>query len=449
MEIIVVKVKTLVLALGAIFMGTAVQAAPVTNQQVTDLQNEVAQLKQLVTQLANQQQQQAVQLQERAAPAPVVAPTIASSKPGWITLADGQTQLKVYGSVRADATYDFAGVNSATSIYNATDKVPLNSTNATKDSLNVSAAASRVGVEMIRPTQYGDLNAKLEADFLGSNVTNGNGSFRVRHAYVALDRWLVGQTTSPFANGDTSPEGVDLNGEVGSGTKRTVQVRYTQPISDNQKVLVALEGGDVENFTRTSQTTGGGRFPAVTARYDIKTADKKGLLQLHGLIHENRVSTTKSNTEEKIGWGVGIGGKYQITPEDALFANYAYVKGDSKYILYTNPAYAVVAQGSDNYDLYESEYGTALLGYGHKWNNQWRSTLAAGALWYKGDNKYAQVNEIKSEYNKSLYNVILNTFYTPVKSIDLGAEYTYGQRKTFTDQKGDYSRLNLMARYNF
>ncbi|WP_228272731.1 DcaP family trimeric outer membrane transporter, partial [Acinetobacter sp. TUM15366] len=29
------------------------------------------------------------------------------------------------------------------------------------------------------------------------------------------------------------------------------------------------------------------------------------------------------------------------------------------------------------------------------------------------------------------------------------AEYTYGQRKTFADDKGDYSRINLLAKYNF
>ena len=445
MESIVVKVKTLVLALGAIFMGTAAQAAPVTNQQVTDLQNEVAQLKQLVTQLSNQQQQQAVQLQQRAVVpvAPVAAPTVASSKPGWITLADGQTQLKVYGSVRADATYDFEGTNSDTNdIYNRTEKVPLNSANATKNNLNVSAAASRIGLDVMRPTEYGDLNAKLEADFLGSGYTNGNGSFRVRHAYVSLDRWLVGQTTSPFVNSETSPEVVDARGVMGSGTQRNVQVRYTQPLAANQKLLVALEGGDAEN----NKTAGGSRLPALTARYDISTADKKGTLQVHGLVHENRVSTNENNDEEKMGWGAGIGGKYSFTPADTLFANYYYMKGDNKYMLYTDPAYATSVNSDGSYNIYESEYSAALLGYAHKWNNQWRSNLAAGGLWYKDDNSYAKAS---TTANKSLYNVILNTFYTPVKNVDVGAEYTYGQRKTFTEQKGDYSRLNLMARYNF
>lgn len=445
-----VKVNKLALSVCALLLGSAVHAAPTTNQQVADLQNQVAQLQQLVQQLANQQQQQAVTLQQQASVAPVApAPTVASSKPGWITLADGQTQLKVYGSVRVDSAYDFDGGNAnTTDIYNRTNKVPLNSAHATKDDLNVSAAASRIGLDVIRPTQYGDLTAKLEADFLGSSYVNGNGAFRVRHAYIALDRWLVGQTTSPFVNNDTTPEVVDPNGAMGSGTARTVQVRYAQPLASNQKLLVAVEGGDVDGYTGTSQTGGGGRSPALTARYEIATSDKKGLLQVHGLVHENRVSTNNDNDEEKIGWGAGVGGKYNLTPNDTLFANYYYVKGDGKYLLYVNPAYAVTS-GNDGYNIYASEYQSALVGYGHKWNPEWRSNIVAGTIWYKNDNKYADVNYANSAYNKSLYNVILNTFYTPVKNVDLGAEYTYGQRKTFAGDRGDYSRLNLMARYNF
>ncbi|MEQ1275624.1 DcaP family trimeric outer membrane transporter, partial [Acinetobacter ursingii] len=61
------------------------------------------------------------------------APAPANAKPGWFTLPDGQTQVKLYGSIRADATYDFKGTNAdTTNINNPTNKVPLNSANATE-----------------------------------------------------------------------------------------------------------------------------------------------------------------------------------------------------------------------------------------------------------------------------------------------------------------------------
>ncbi|MHA3091620.1 DcaP family trimeric outer membrane transporter [Acinetobacter brisouii] len=477
-----VKVKTLALSVSAALawgaMGSA-QAAT-TTQQVADLKAQVAELQQMVQSLSSQQQQQAVQLQQQAQiaaakPAPV-APTASSTKPGWITLADGQTQIKIYGSVRADSTYDTKGGSSdTTNITNNTNKVPLNSANATRNNLNVSAATSRLGVDIVRPTQYGDLTGKIEADFMGSSYTNGDGSFRVRHAYLSLGKWLVGQTTSPFVNTDTAPETVDYNGAMGVGTKRNVQVRYTQPITANQKVLVALEGGDVDKLSTAGTTTtiasgtsatssGGNRLPALTARYDITTADKKGLLQVHGMLHENRISlaTAANNTganidETKLGWGVGVGGKYSFTPNDTVFANYYHVKGDNRYMLLQNSdAYVASRVGTDLY-IGESEFDSGLLGYSHKWSPKFRSTVAAGAIWYKNDNTYANYAKTTASQtlNKSMYNIIVNSFYSPVKDVDLGVEYTYGQRETFAsktaliDNKGDYSRVGLMARYNF
>ncbi|WP_374253135.1 DcaP family trimeric outer membrane transporter [Acinetobacter brisouii] len=494
-----VKVKTLALSVSAALawgaMGSA-QAAT-TTQQVADLKAQVAELQQMVQSLSSQQQQQAVQLQQQAQiaaakPAPV-APTASSTKPGWITLADGQTQLKVYGSVRVDGTYDTKGNNGT--INNNTNSVPLNSANATKNNLNVTAATSRIGLDIVRPTEYGDLTGKIEADFMGSalgkdnaeNNTNGNGSFRIRHAYLSLGKWLVGQTTSPFVNTDTSPEVLDFYGPMGGGTQRNVQVRYTQPITANQKLLVALEGGDVDNITGATTTTtfgtytavgtdavtatkGGSQLPALTARYDIATADKKGLLQVHGMLHQNRVSiattTTNAGTnidETKLGWGVGLGGKYSFTPNDTVFANYYHIKGDSKYLLYANSAYlagfdSTTLANVTDVAIAESEYDTALVGYSHKWSPKWRSTLAAGAIWYKNSNDYAdfaKTYDTKGTLNKKLYNIIVNSVYSPVKDVDLGVEYTYGQRETFynstatQDNKGDYSRVNLMARYSF
>ncbi|WP_343595875.1 DcaP family trimeric outer membrane transporter [Acinetobacter sp.] len=465
-----VKVNILSASIGAaLLLGAMGSAQAATkNQDVASLKAQVAELQQMVQQLSSQQQQQAVQLQQQAQtppPAPVAAPVNASTKPGWITLPDGQTQLKVYGSVRVDSTYDFKA-NPTSSINNNTNAVPLNSANGTKNNLNVTAATSRIGLDIVRPTEYGDLIGKIEADFMGGGTSgvNGDGTFRVRHAYISLNKWLVGQTTSPFVNTDTAPETVDFNGPMGYGSKRTVQVRYTQPTFANQKLLVALEGGDVDNLNSNTtfvngsyvKTSGGNRLPALTARYDIATPDKKGLLQLHGLLHENRISVNDNIDETKLGWGVGVGGKYNLTSNDTIFANYYHIKGDSKYLLYANPAYVAFRNGAD-LSIFESEYDTGLIGYSHKWSPQWRSTLAAGAIWYKKDNAYAKYAENKSDtaLNKTMYNIIANSFYTPVKNLDLGVEYTYGQRQTFvnstatTDDKGDYSRLNLMARYSF
>ena len=51
--------------------------------------------------------------------------------------------------------------------------------------------------------------------------------------------------------------------------------------------------------------------------------------------------------------------------------------------------------------------------------------------------------------NKSLQLMHVNVIYSPITNVELGAEYIYGERKTFSDESGKLSRLNLLARYSF
>ena len=347
----------------------------------------------------------------------------------------GQTKLKFYGNIRVDAAYDFKG--STHSIANKTGSVPLNESHPTHDSLNVSAATSRFGVEVSKPTALGELAGKLEADFMGSGGDNGNGSVRVRHAYFSLGNWLIGQTTSPFVNNETAPSLVDFTGAMGTGTQRNVQVRYQQLLTSKQKILVALEGGDIEH----SNVEGGSRFPALTMRYDLK--DQNYLIQLHGLLHEVRAITDTKDEKKELAWGLGLGTKYNITDKDALFLNYYHVVGDNHYMLYSKDNDAFYF---DNNKLYLSEFDSAQLGYMHKWNKDFRSSFSVASLWYNDDSVFAEQN---LDQNEKLVNASANLFWTPVEKVDFGIEYTYGKRTTFSNLEGNLSRVNFLARYNF
>ncbi|GAB3044284.1 DcaP family trimeric outer membrane transporter [Acinetobacter apis] len=383
------------------------------------------------------------------------APSIATSKPGWMTLSDGKTSLKLYGSFRIHSTYDFKGGNAGTTdIYNPTNKAPLNREHATRGALNVSAATSVVGLEIQRKTDYGLLKGVFEGDFMGSATrTNGNGAFRIRHAYASLGSWLVGQTTSPFISYETTPSTVDANGPIGSNSNRAVQIRYTRDLAPHHKVLVALEGGNVDGFTgeKSSNIMRGGRIPALTAKYDYTLPKDAGHLQFFGLLHENRVSNNNHDDKETLGWGLGVGTRINLSKKDTLFFDYYHVKGSNKYILYVspNPAYIVTQDANGNFHIQDSKYDKVLLGYVHEWTPRWKTSLIAGALWYEHDTPYAHTLASDTRSNKMAYNAIGNIFFTPVKNFNMGMEYTYGQRKTFSNLKGDYSRVNLSLRYNF
>ncbi|MFH4238454.1 DcaP-like protein, partial [Acinetobacter baumannii] len=78
-----------------------------TDAEVDALRKEVGELKQLVQQLSNQQKTApAVNTPTVSQTTTVASSPAPQSKPGWMQMPDGQTQVKLYGNVRVDATYD-------------------------------------------------------------------------------------------------------------------------------------------------------------------------------------------------------------------------------------------------------------------------------------------------------------------------------------------------------
>ena len=71
------------------------------------------------------------------------------------------------------------------------------------------------------------------------------------------------------------------------------------------------------------------------------------------------------------------------------------------------------------------------------------------------DNAYtafARANGLDSgQYgiNRSVYQGHMGFIYNPIKLVDFGAEYIFGQRETLVGEKGDLSRVNLSAKYYF
>lgn len=409
-------------------------AANTESVEIEQLKQQIIQLRQQIQDLSTQQKVMYTQSVEQHAQAPV---NPAQNQRATTSLQShlGDTQLRLYGSIRVDAAYDFKG--STRSIANKLGSQPLNQNLPVKNSLNVSAATTRLGVDVARHTDLGQLKAKIEADFMGTNGDNGDGSIRVRHAYVSLGHWLIGQTTSPFASPDTSPSLVDFTGALGTSTQRNVQIQYHYPFTAHQNILLALEGGDVER----NNSQGGSRLPAMTMQYSLKTS--KLLLQLHTLLHENRAVSAEGHDTEKWAWGVGLGAKYQFNARNTAFANVYHVVGDNRYLRYSknNDAYDY-----DQGQLYFSAFNLAELGYIHQWNSVLKSSLSVGRLWFDSDSTYAHNHP---EQNKHLMTASANVFWSPVQQLDLGLEYTYGQRTLFSGLDGDLSRLNMLARYRF
>lgn len=448
----------LAITVAALMMNSTHAASE--QEQIQQLRDEVKELKALLQQYVPQAKQQNDATQVAVAPAtPVVATqnqntsvvTAATSKKSPLTFSTASgAEVKLYGFLRGDASYQSKGGDG---IFNRIYKVDLEGAEKNSDRFYSTATVTRLGLDFKAPVEGADVGGKLEVDFRGGT---SNDTIRIRHAYLTMNDWLFGQTTSTFLATDLQPEMLDFNSPLGIGTYRTPMVRYSGKFNPETSYAVALEKGSDDN-----------RAPALTSKVKYDFAEGKGTTSVRALITEARSKdaykevltqidkdTFKKETKQisandsELGWGVAVGAKYKFTDALQAMIDYSHVKGDSKFLLYTNNAYNV---NPNNFGLNLNEFDALTLGATYQINPKLRSTLAYGAMFADDSNDFAKQAVIAKDaaQNKTLQQGWWNIMYSPVTPITFGLEYIYGERKTFDGQKGTDNRVGAMARYNF
>jgi hypothetical protein len=450
------KKTVLGLAAALAVLGT-LPAHAQSSKEIDELRQEIRKLREELNALKQQKGEAAkpadgtnwgerieqVELKQKDA---VVAGDIA----GGFRLPGSETSVHLYGYAEAHAIHDFEGWGSPDNFTNLSGQ-PLKGSDPQKGRTKFTAETSRFGIETSTPTQHGTFNTKIEADFYAYDNKNGlRNRLRLRHAYGEYAGWLIGQTWSTFMDLDDLPETVDFNGPIGSPFSRRTMVRYTYgDAKAGYKFTFAAEDPE-DQFGGGSANE---RMPELVARFD-KSFDW-GAINIRGLVHEKRSSTVSAPSTYKRGYGFGVGGSYKLTDKDLLMGQFARVDGDVDQ-MYGSNGYIIDADQRDAAGnltyagsgaiTFDHNYGL-VVGYAKTFSDQLRGNLVFGM------NK-SKVN-LGTTSNKTLQQLHVDMIYSPIKNVELGAEYVYGRRKTWGDATGNnadtgtMSRFDLMGRYSF
>ncbi|MBJ8482735.1 DcaP family trimeric outer membrane transporter [Acinetobacter vivianii] len=399
-------------------------------------QAEIAQLRQEVQELRamlQQYVQQKAPVQPITQVAVMASPQVTETTVPKLNLSKGGAEVNLYGYIRADASYQAKG---ASTMYNNISGVPLEHTAEEaqqKDRLHSTVNVTRFGLNFKTPSVAGEVGGKLEMDFFGGTTRD---QFRIRHAYITLDQWLIGQTWSTFIAPEYYPETVDAGTFVGSALLRSPMLRYSDNLSAKTSFAVAVED---PKYTATSDPDNEMRLPALVGRLNHKF-DNGSLLSGRTFMAEK-----KTSHDNEWAWGVGLGGKYQLSPQTFLKADYYHVKGDGRFLLWANNSYVI----DDKNNIQSNEFDAISAGITHQFNSQLRSTLGYGYMKAKDDNSFAEIQKTNITQNKELWQGWINAMYNPYKPITFGVEYVYGERETFDGRNGIDNRVNMMASYDF
>jgi hypothetical protein len=396
-------------------------------------------------------------------------------KPGEFKIPGTETTLKLNGFVELDGTYDLDGSDDnirENDWASFLEFQPLDGGEVNERQLYLTTKTSRIGLTTTTPTAWGALNVRVEGDFnspspfnFSTEATTNGVTFRMRHAYGELGGLLVGQTWSNFNDLGSFPDTVDFNGHGAFGASRRPMIRYALPLGagslalslENPQSVVsapAAEGGAAQYPASVTVGRAFDEVPDVVANLTMPfgaghVSARAVALRYKGInaagVEDNTwgyagaLSGSLKFASETFVWGVSAGDGMGIHNFQTLFQGAAFVGNEIE--TWKALAYHV--------------------GLTHAWSESLRSNLIWTQTFIEPDAGLTAVGVFGDPtlVNKRVDAGYVNTFIAPVKNVEFGLEYSYGQRiipaaaaATTGDagnDTGTQHRVNALARYSF
>lgn len=384
-------------------------------------------------------------VQAQQAPVSVVSAPAAKSGSALSLQTKNGAEAKIYGFVRADANYKIKGANTLfSSTANSTDSTNrdpnLRGYGNSNEKLSTSIATTRLGLDFATPVA-GDnkVGGKVEVDFYGGDRT-GNGSLRVRHAYLTYGNWLVGQTWSTFNDLNFLPNILDFDLAPGHAATRVPMVRYETKVAPATTVAVALERANTSVSDRT---------PNAVVRVQQKFANDAGIVSARAFVGEAH----QTGTDNEVVWGAAVGAAYKVSDNLRVMGDYNHISGDNRGYV-TNaatvqevrvPTGAVDSNGNPVTvltGLNVKETDSVSLAASYNFTPKLSGTT--GVTYVKVKDKNVAPTE-----NEKLKYAFTNVVYKPVPAVGFGVEYTHGEAETFNGREGKDQRVGVNATYSF
>lgn len=403
-----------------------------------DLEARIAQLERMVAQLKGELDAR----KAAAAAAPPAAPPLQSTP--ILPAANPGTRFSMGGFIKFDAMVTDTSNGeiadgSAGRLFYLPSAIPVGGPDEGTD-YDSHAQFSRLWFGADTDLDGHKLKAYLEMDLfggaLGNEIATNTYGVTIRHAYVAWDRWLAGQTWSNFQDAAALPDAVDFIGPTeGTIFVRQAQLRYTNgpwsfsienPETTFTGYLSGVRGSSDDNLA-----------PDLTLRYLHKAG--WGHVTLAALARQLKVENCGADSDTA--FALSLSGRYNLGANDDLRYMLSGGRGIGRYLgLALGPDAMVAADGSIH----------ALDGYGGfvAWRHVFSPKLRGNVFYSHAafDNDVALTGSGVTESSRSIH---ANLIWTPLPKVDIGAEFIHGTRRLENGSEGDLDRLHMHVKYSF
>lgn len=348
-------------------------------------------------------------------------------------------RIKIGGYVKSDFVADFDGTLDNSQFLMSTIPVKGQPEYGNSGYVNFFAKETRFNID-VRRIEQGKIPLKLfiEGDFFDSET-----HFRLRHAYMVVGDFIIGQTWTTLSFLEAMPNMIDFAAGDALYGGRTVQARFQKKLSDNILFAVGIEQLSflgIENpDTLIGQATR--KLPLLAARIDYSW--KTGILFLGASVAQ-------------LSWDGGAIGQSQ----DALQFNGAIALrqyyGNKRGYFTAGMSYGVgageniIAFAGSNANAVLSVDGlktipalSSSVGVNFKWTDKLSSNIHYAYGWL-------EVPETRDPFALQKGGIgHANLIFSPLTYFSSGIEYMWGAQRATNEALGKASRLQFMAKYSF
>jgi len=351
----------------------------------------------------------------------------------FIVTPDQKMQLRILGSVRYLAVYDnvnFSNKNSFNTFF-----IPTPATEDKIPNYYNGLSQTRLGFEITRSTEKGNVFIRLETDFAGAN------GFRIRHAYGQINRVLLGQTWSLFSHVSALPSTVDFAGPTGSIVTKTPQIRYSAPkFIGETNFAFALEYLPPDlNIPDSLHIEAFQLIPNITVRADRSfswgSAQVSGILPVLSGIYKDQLELIP-------GWGISASCVVNVWAKGKWYIQGVGGKAISKYFTDLAGNGFDIQFPPDGGNTSPFTYGFYAT-YEHRWLPMLYSNFTYGLCSLKQESYTPDIGYYKGQAFR------VNTFWDITDGAKAGGELIWGNRENKNGEIGNAIRFNLLFYYDF
>lgn len=344
-------------------------------------------------------------------------------------------RLKVGGHVKTDLLYDFDGTLDRRQLLMSTIPVEGQPEADKSGYLSFFSAESRINIDARRVAEgRGPLGFFIEGDFWPTGST-----FRLRHAYVSVGDFVVGQTWTTLSVMESITILVDFGAGDALFGGRAAQIRYQKSVNDAWKFAVGLESLDFLGIDNPLGQAGepSAALPLLAGRVDYRWGS--GLVAVGTGVAQLRWDGGGTGPDARaLQWDAVVGGR-QYLGDDFVTWNISYGRGSGENIMAFAGSGANAVLTADG-RLEQMPAFALLLGFAHHWNDALVSNFSYAYGWLDTPESRDPLALEKG----GIWHA--NLIWQATREFSAGIEYMEGRKRATNEALGTGRRIQTMVK---